>query len=311
MVMVGCLLVATIAPAFAAIGADFFSGGGGTAGFVEFTPAPPGATDTESVALVIPDADAYAGFELTGIDNSAPAIAPSFAFRSTVSSANTGGSPRLVMQFSDGGNMVLRPLTWTADTWTTVDGSQNLWDNSGGTCGFLYGVSYATALACHSGATVTEAYIVTDSGWVVAPYTHYIDDVSYEGESLGVTCNGLEPTITGSGTINGTAGDDVIIGSEGNDTIRGRGGDDTICSLGGNDLVEGGGGADVLLGGPGDDRLLGGAGTDNLRGGGGNDTLRGEAGNDNLAGGRGTDSCFGGEGNADTARDCETVGTTP
>src|SRR6516164_2448011 len=34
----------------------------------------------------------------------------------------SGGSPRMVVQFSDGGNGQLRPLTWTANTWTTVDG---------------------------------------------------------------------------------------------------------------------------------------------------------------------------------------------
>ncbi len=159
------------------------------------------------------------------------------------------------MQFSDGGDMSLRPLSWTADTWTTVDGSQNFWDNRGGTCGFLFGVSYETALACHAGATITDGFIVTDSGWVVAPYTHYIDDVSYEGESVGVTCNGLAPTITGSGTINGTAGNDVILGSEGADTINGRGGNDVICALGGTDVVDGAAGADIILGGPDDDRL--------------------------------------------------------
>ena len=44
-------------------------------------------------------------------------------------------------------------------------------------------------------------------------------------------------TITGSGTINGTAGNDVIVGSAVRDVIYGNGGADIVCSLGGNDDV--------------------------------------------------------------------------
>ncbi|KAA1426173.1 DUF6801 domain-containing protein [Nocardioides antri] len=51
------------------------------------------------------------------------------------------------------------------------------------------------------------------------------------------TCNGLTATITGSGTINGTAGADVIVGSTGTDTITGGGGNDTICAGAGNDTI--------------------------------------------------------------------------
>ncbi len=50
-----------------------------------------------------------------------------------------GGSPRLVVVFSDGGNAALRPLAWTANTWTTEDGmTSSDWDNNTGGCGFLY-----------------------------------------------------------------------------------------------------------------------------------------------------------------------------
>jgi Ca2+-binding RTX toxin-like protein len=64
----------------------------------------------------------------------------------------------------------------------------------------------------------------------------------------GETCNGLTPTITGSGVINGTPKNDVILGSAGNDTINGGGGDDIIC---------GGEGDDTIYGGTGDDQLFG------------------------------------------------------
>jgi hypothetical protein len=79
-------------------------------------------------------------------------------------------------------------------------------------------------------------------------------------------CNGLAPTIVGTGasnTINGTAGRDVIAGLSGADTIDGKGGDDVIC---------GGDGADTLSGGDGNDWIDGGAGSDSIRGDGGRDT---------------------------------------
>ncbi len=282
------------------------------ASIVEFTPAPPGATDTQSISLFIPDADAFAGVELLGIDNSAPATGPSFWFYSTVSSAASGASPRLVMTFSDGGNIALRPLSWTANTWTFVDGSQALWDNSGGSCGFQFGITYAADLACHAGATVTSAFVVTDSGWLINPYTHLIDNIVYENETIGnvATCDGKPATITGSGTVTGTPGDDVIVTGGGSDTINGLGGNDTICSGTGNDIVNGGDGNDTILGGSGADTISGGAGNDRINGESGNDSLSGNAGNDTLVGGTGTDSCNGGA-DVDSASTCESTPNVP
>lgn len=76
------------------------------------------------------------------------------------------------------------------------------------------------------------------------------------------TCNGLKPTILGTGArdvIQGTPGDDVIIGGDGNDRIDGLGGNDTICGGRGNDLLIGGPGRDMLIGGDGNkDRCRGG-----------------------------------------------------
>jgi Ca2+-binding RTX toxin-like protein len=62
------------------------------------------------------------------------------------------------------------------------------------------------------------------------------------------TCDGRAATITGAGTINGTAGMDVIVGSGGDDTIDGLGGMDIICAGDGFDFVTGGPGADRLFG---------------------------------------------------------------
>ena len=82
------------------------------------------------------------------------------------------------MQFSDGGDMQLRPLTWT-NQWVHEDGSSTDWDVHSPTCPFLYETTYAIGLACHAGASVTSAYVVSDSGWVNGPYVNWIDNLRY------------------------------------------------------------------------------------------------------------------------------------
>lgn len=181
--------LAMITPASAAVEEEFFEGGNGSAGWVSFTPAPPGSSETASILLKIPDGTSYAGVAYSGLPTTAPTTPPSYAFYSDVSGAS-GGSPRLVMRFSDGGKMELRPLTWTAGSWVTIDGNSNLWDNGGGTCGFLYATTYATGLGCHTGSSVTDVFVVSDSGWL-QPGNHYIDDIKY-GDlmvSYPLTCN--------------------------------------------------------------------------------------------------------------------------
>jgi Ca2+-binding RTX toxin-like protein len=75
--------------------------------------------------------------------------------------------------------------------------------------------------------------------------------------STVATCFGKNATITGTGTIDGTAGNDVIVGSDAADVIDGKGGNDLICALGGDDLLSGGLGNDQLDGGTGDDNVIG------------------------------------------------------
>ena len=155
--------------------------------WAQFTPSPAGDPDTWSVKLqlgtnagtcLVNDFSCFAGATLKGVPGEAPATPPSFDFYSTVASAS-GGSPRLHIDFSDSGSIELRPLSWVANTWTHEDGGSTDWDNNGGTCGFRYEQLYATVLACHSGATVTDAIVVTDSNWLAGPYIHYIDNISY------------------------------------------------------------------------------------------------------------------------------------
>ena len=193
-VLMASLLVAGLVlsqtPAPAAVSEKFFSGGTGTAGWVTYTPPPPGATETLSIALYVngsnaSDYDDYAGVKIKGVGSSAPSVSPSFRFLSDTASGSSGGSPRLRILFSDGGAIDVRPLSWALNTWTTVPTSSTDYDNYGGTCGFLYGPTYATALSCHTGATVTQVHVVTDSGWLVnGGYTHYIDDIKYGSDTL-------------------------------------------------------------------------------------------------------------------------------
>ena len=116
----------------------------------------------------------------------------SFDFNPNQTGAS-GGSPRMVVQFSDGGNGQLRPLNWTANTWTTVDGMNgNNWDNSGG-CGPLYGTTWIAVLACHPNTTITGIFVVNDSGW---KYPATGEQVTLDN----VTVNNL--TATGPGNNN-------------------------------------------------------------------------------------------------------------
>jgi hypothetical protein len=131
------------------------------------------------------------GLTFGGAENATPPVtnpanitALSYDFRSDHSGANTGGSPRMVICFSDAANCAsnanLGPFTWTANTATHVDGfapsdgHTNVWVNEGGSCGFVSGTTWAAIVACHSGASITDMLVVNDSGWVTYPATEKI-----------------------------------------------------------------------------------------------------------------------------------------
>jgi len=162
---------------------SFFQGGNGTATWMAGESHSGG--DNMAVALSVPGFSPpdYAGIFFHRAGGAAPTDPPSFWFKSSVANTGSGGSPRLVLLFSDGGTGELRPLFWTGD-WQLVDGATTDWDNNGGTCGFRYGVNYADVLGCHSAAFVVAVFIVTDSGWMAAPYTHLIDDISLYGHTF-------------------------------------------------------------------------------------------------------------------------------
>ena len=161
---------------------SFFPGGNGHAHWSQDTS---NSDDRFSMALEVPDALSYAGIDLHHVDGRpAPAEAPSFDFKSTVS-GYSGGSPRLHINFSDGGSADLRPNAWVQNEWTHLGGGDNNWDNNGGACGFRYQTTYQEVLACHPATTVTSAYVVSDSGWLHPEgYTHYIDNLQYDGTTI-------------------------------------------------------------------------------------------------------------------------------
>lgn len=115
-----------------------------------------------------------------------------------------------------------------------------------------------------------------------------------------LTCNGMEPSVVGTGGPNTFVGGpetEVILGFDGNDTIMGLGGDDVVCAGAGDDLVFGNAGADWIDGGPGADVLRAGWGEDVVFGGPGNDFIRGFRHDDTIDGGDGNDKITGGWGN--------------
>jgi hypothetical protein len=183
-VLIGALAGLLTLPAAGALAQDdgpvqFFANGQASASWDKIVPAPVGDTDTWSIELTIGDAFSYAGARLVGVAGPPPPATnpPSFDFQSTIS-GDSGGSPRLVMQFSDLGRLELRPLTWVAGAWAKPLATG--WDSNGGACPFKYGVVYAVGLACHAGATVTDVYVVTDSGWKhPTGYTNWIDNIRY------------------------------------------------------------------------------------------------------------------------------------
>ena len=170
------------------ISISFFAGHAGPVadGSAHWTTAVSNDGDSFSMELDVPDGvgapsffSSFAGIDLHHIPSAAPVTPPSYDFLADKIAAS-GGSPRLVMEFSDGGDLELRPLAWST-TWTHEDGASTDWDVHSPTCPFLFETTYATGLACHAGASVTGVFIVTDSGWLSAPYTNWIDNIQYEG----------------------------------------------------------------------------------------------------------------------------------
>lgn len=114
----------------------------------------------------------YAGMTLPGLDglslSQVTALSYDFAVQTPAWSGGGGGSPRLVLLLSDGGNVELDPVNSLATgTWVHMDALSGAVDNVNGTneaCG-TYQIAWTAAIACHGSATILDAFIVNDSGW--------------------------------------------------------------------------------------------------------------------------------------------------
>src|SRR5262245_50023525 len=129
--------LALAAPAHAALTfGSFATQGDANAGWVTEPNAPPGATDQQSMSLFVngtsaSDFSAAALARFVGLSGAAPEDPPSFDFKSfTV--GGSGGSVRLVVRFSDGGQIELRPVSLEANVWKHVKGDSRDWDRQGG-----------------------------------------------------------------------------------------------------------------------------------------------------------------------------------
>lgn len=87
----------------------------------------------------------------------------SFDYKSNVD-GSSGGSPRMVVQFSDGGSGQLGPTALDNSGYHHETGTNSDWNNTGG-CGYRYGTSWDEVKNCHPNATVTGISVVNDSGW--------------------------------------------------------------------------------------------------------------------------------------------------
>ncbi len=191
LVMVAFAFVPANTAARTGISVSFFAGADGpvASGSAHWSTAQSNDPDGYSIGIDVPEGtgapDFFSGFggiDFHHVPATAPSTPPAFDFKADKVAAS-GGSPRLVMQFSDGGDMELRPLFWTT-VWTHEDGSSTDWDVHSPACAFLYETTYAAGLACHAGATVTGAFMVSDSGWLSAPYTNWIDNIQYAGTTI-------------------------------------------------------------------------------------------------------------------------------
>jgi hypothetical protein len=159
----------------------FFSGGNGTAGWVTGNDGyATGDRDGKVVQLSSPDGTSWAGFQGHALDGLALSAVSALSYDFAVTSPWSGGgigSPRLVVELTDGGNLALNPVdVLTTGTWVHMDATSGAVDGNGG-CGYQYQASWTDALACHPGASVVDAFVVVDSGYV-APMTVQVDNVT-------------------------------------------------------------------------------------------------------------------------------------
>lgn len=134
----------------------------------------------------------YAGMTLPGLTGSSlsqvTALSYDFAVQTPGWSSGDGGSPRLVLLLSDNGNVQLYdPGTVTTGTWVHLDAPSGAVDNVNGTgesCG-TYQISWSTAVSCHAGATIVDAFVVNDSGWAATSgFDVWVDNMTLDSTAI-------------------------------------------------------------------------------------------------------------------------------
>ena len=178
----GGLKTTMVTSGIVSIGPTLFSGFTGSARWAAgVDPSVPSDTDGKVLDLNSPNNGcasnsyidcSYAGMTLPGLDGKTlgkvTALSYDFAVQTPGWSGGGGGSPRLVLILSDGGNVQLDPVTSLATgTWVHMNAISGAVDNVNGTgesCG-TYQISWSTAVTCHGSATISDAFIVNDSGW--------------------------------------------------------------------------------------------------------------------------------------------------
>lgn len=162
---------------------SFFSGGSGANAHWQndpnHSPADDNTQDIEIRTTTGPTG--YAGVNVHHMAGTPTESYPNSSFEVKSNAPGPGGvaslgSPRLVVQFSDGGRGELRPLT-VNQSWQQV-GDPN-WDNNGGSCGYEFERPWNEIQQCHAGTVVTDVYLTTD------PYglTYWIDNLMTAGKT--------------------------------------------------------------------------------------------------------------------------------
>lgn len=168
------------------LGPTLFSGFTGSAAWTNGSdPLVPSDTDAKVLDLDSPHTCSasngytdcsFAGMSLPGVDGltlaGVTALSFDFAVQTPGWTQAGGGSPRLVLLLSDGGNVNLNSEGTVLATgqWVHLDALTGVVDNVNGTnetCG-TSGITFAAARACHGSATVTDAFVVNDSGWLAS-----------------------------------------------------------------------------------------------------------------------------------------------
>lgn len=180
------------------LGASQFSGFSGSSTWVAGgDPLAPSDTDGQVLALTSAHTCSssngyvdcsYGGLTLPALDGLAlsgvTALSYDFAVQTPAWSGGGGGSPRLVLALSDGGQVQLDPETSiTTGVWVHMDAISGAVDNVNGTgesCG-TFQLSWPAALACHPGATILDSFVVNDSGWAASSgFDVWVDDLTLD-----------------------------------------------------------------------------------------------------------------------------------